>query len=135
MSFREILTIIEGWPLNNRTVSSWFVWNFLGASAPQLSLTIAQIMRRTHSPPIQAWTPYQIQAIAARLNTGQRAPQIPKLARLTTGKEMWYVAPILPVRQTKEAAMVYPSQTQIHDSHQERPTAGTIMEDEIIHVF
>jgi hypothetical protein len=54
---------------------------------------------------------------------------------VTTGKEMWYVAPILPVRQTKQAAMVYPSQTQIQLSHQERPTAGTIIEEDIIQVF
>jgi hypothetical protein len=67
---------------------------------------MALIMRRTHSPPIQAWTPYQIHAIAALLKTGHKAPQVPKLARVTTGNEMWYVAPILPVKTIKQAAML-----------------------------
>ena len=38
-----------------------------------------------------------------------------------------------PVRQTKQAAKKYPTQTQIHDCHQDKPS--TIIEDEIIHVF
>jgi hypothetical protein len=50
---------------------------------------IASIIRVTHSPPIHACTPYQIQAIAARLKTGHSAPQMPKDARETTGNEMW----------------------------------------------
>lgn len=74
-----------------------------------------------------------MQAIAALLKTGHREPQIPKEARLTTGKPMWYVAPMRPVRQTKHAAIVYPIQTQSHDCHQDRP--ATTMELEIIHVF
>ena len=50
---------------------------------------MAEIMRCTHWPPIQACTPYQTQAMAARLKTGQSPPQIPKLDRTTTGNEMW----------------------------------------------
>jgi hypothetical protein len=50
---------------------------------------ILRIMRYTQVPPIQDCTPYHIQAIAARLKTGHRAPQIPNEARFTTGKEMW----------------------------------------------
>lgn len=49
---------------------------------------IERIIRYTQVPPIQACTPYQMQAIAARLKTGQSAPQIPKDDRLTTGNEM-----------------------------------------------
>jgi hypothetical protein len=95
---------------------------------------IASIMSLTHSPPIQAWTPYQIQAMAALLKTGQRAPQIPKLERDTTGNEMWYVAPIRPVMHTKQAAIAYPSQTQIHDCHHDSPWE-TIAVEEIIQVL
>lgn len=75
-----------------------------------------------------------MQAMAARLKTGQRAPQIPNEARVTTGKLIWYVAPILPVNTTKQAAMVYPSQTHSHDCHHESPLA-TIIDEEIIQVF
>ena len=71
--------------------------------------------------------------MAALLKTGHNEPQIPKEARLTTGKLMWYVAPIRPVMQMKVADIVYPIQTQSHDCHQERPL--TIMDDEIIQVF
>lgn len=38
-----------------------------------------------------------------------------------------------PVRQTKQAARKYPTQTQSHDCHQDRPS--TIIDDEIIQVF
>jgi hypothetical protein len=38
-----------------------------------------------------------------------------------------------PVRQTKDAAMKYPIQTQIHACHHERPS--TIIDEEIIQVF
>lgn len=82
--------------------------NNLEAALPltfRQSFQIDRIMRYTQVPPIHACTPYQMQAIAARLKTGHRAPQTPKDARLTTGKEMWYIAPIRPVKQTKQAAM------------------------------
>jgi hypothetical protein len=72
-------------------------------------------------------------AIAARLKTGQSDPQMPKEALATTGNEIWYVAPIRPVMQMKQAAIVYPIHTQSHDCHQDRPPA--IIEDEIIQVF
>jgi hypothetical protein len=76
---------------------------------------------------------YQIQAIAALLKTGHSEPQMPKEDRATTGKEIWYVAPIRPVKQMKTAAIEYPIHTQSHDCHQDKPPA--IMEDEIIQVF
>lgn len=79
-------------------------------------------------------SPYHIQAIAARLNTGHREPQMPNEALVITGKEMWYVAPMRAVMQTKQPAMVYPIHTQSHDCHQDNPLP-TIMEDDIIHVF
>jgi hypothetical protein len=47
----------------------------------------------TQLPPILAWTPYQIQAIAPRLKVHHRLPQIPKLVRATTGKVTWKIAP------------------------------------------
>lgn len=84
-------------------------------------------------PPIQACTPYQMQAIAALLNTGHREPHIPNEALLTTGKLIWYVAPMRPVKQINAAAIRYPNHTQSHDCHHERPP--TIMEDDIIQVF
>ena len=71
--------------------------------------------------------------MAARLKTGHREPQMPKEALLTTGNEMWYVAPIRPVIQMKVPEMVYPIQTQSHDCHQERPLATWV--ELIIHVF
>lgn len=74
-----------------------------------------------------------MQAIAARLKTGHKEPHIPNDALVTTGKEMWYVAPMRPVKQTKQAAIVYPSQTQIHDCHHERPLVT--IADDIIQVF
>ena len=74
-----------------------------------------------------------MQAIAARLNTGHKEPHIPNDALLMTGKEIWYVAPMRPVKQMKQAAMVYPSQTQIHDCHHERPLVT--IADDIIQVF
>lgn len=67
------------------------------------------------------------------LRTGQNEPQIPKDARAVTGNEIWYTAPIRPVRYTKQAAMKYPTQTHIHDCHQDKPS--WIIDDEIIHVF
>lgn len=48
------------------------------------------------------------------LSTGQREPQIPNEALFTTGKLMWYIAPILPVKTTKNPAIEYPIQTQSH---------------------
>ncbi len=52
-----------------------------------------------------------------------------------TGKEMWYVAPIRPVRTMKQPAIEYPIQTQSHDCHHEIPSTPLIAEDDIIHVF
>ena len=74
-----------------------------------------------------------MQAIAARLNTGHSEPQIPNDALLTTGKDIWYVAPMRPVKQMKQAAIEYPSQTQIQDCHHARPLVT--MADDIIQVF
>jgi len=74
-----------------------------------------------------------MQAIAARLKTGHSEPQMPKEALLTTGKLMWYVAPIRPVMQMKVPEMVYPIHTQSQDCHQERPFATCV--EAIIHVF
>ena len=71
--------------------------------------------------------------MTARFSTGQRDPQIPKDDRLTIGKLMWYIAPIRPVRQTKNAAIVYPTQTQIHACHQDSPSVKD--EAAIIHVL
>ena len=77
------------------------------------SFQMERIIRYTQVPPIQAWTPYQMQAIAARLKTGHSEPQMPNEARPTTGKEMWYLAPMRPVKQTKQAAIEYPSCTGV----------------------
>jgi hypothetical protein len=60
-------------------------------------LQMLRIIRYTHVPPIHACTPYQIHAMAALLNTGQSAPQMPKEERDTTGNEIWYIAPMRPV--------------------------------------
>lgn len=68
--------------------------------------------------------------MAARLKTGHKLPQIPNEALLMTGNPMWYVAPMRPVIQTKAPAIAYPSHTQIHDCHQERP--ATTMDEDII---
>ena len=84
-------------------------------------------------PPIHDCTPYQMQAMAALLNTGQSEPQIPKDARMPTGKLIWYVAPIRAVMQMKVPEMKYPIQTQSHDCHHDSPPM--IIEDDIIHVF
>jgi hypothetical protein len=50
---------------------------------------IARIINTTQLPPIQACTPYQMHAMAARLKTGHSEPQMPKEALETTGKEIW----------------------------------------------
>lgn len=89
---------------------------------------------RPYSPPIQLCTPYHTQAMTERFKTGQRDPQIPKDALPTTGKAMWYFAPILPVRTMKPPAMAYPIHTQSHDCHQARP-GFMMLADEIIHVL
>lgn len=69
-----------------------------------------------------------------RFKTGHRDPQMPNDALPTTGKAMWYFAPILPVKTMKPPAIAYPIQTQIHDCHQARP--GFIMlAEEIIQVL
>jgi hypothetical protein len=90
-------------------VASAWGRQFISASNSQLTsrqlFQIARIIRYTQLPPIHDCTPYHMQAIAARLNTGHRAPQTPNDERLTTGNEIWYVAPIRPVRQTKHAAI------------------------------
>lgn len=68
-----------------------------------ISLTLGQIARsitKTHEPPILDCTPYQIHAIVALLNTHHKLPNIPKLARLTTGKVTWNTAPGRPARTT-----------------------------------
>lgn len=105
--------------------------------SPRKSITLYRqvvVMRSArYVPPIQACTPYHMQAIAALLNTGHREPHTPKEALLTTGKLMWYVAPMRPVKQMKTAAIRYPNHTQSHDCHHDRPP--TIMEDDIIQVF
>ncbi len=59
--------------------------------------------------------------IAARLNTAHMEPQIPNEDLLTTGKGMWYVAPMRPVMATNPPAIIYPSHTHSHDCHHERP--------------
>jgi hypothetical protein len=58
---------------------------------------------------------------------------MPKDALLTTGKLMWYVAPMRPVEQTNAAAIKYPIQTQIHDCHHDMPS--TTLDEEIIQVL
>lgn len=60
------------------------LWILLTSQAVQME----EIMSFMHFPPMNACTPYQIQAMAALLNTGHNAPQMPKDARETTGKEM-----------------------------------------------
>ena len=59
---------------------------------------------------------------------------MPKDDLPTTGKAMWYFAPILPVRTMKPPAMAYPIHTQSHDCHQARP-GSMMLADEIIHVL
>lgn len=39
-------------------------------------------------PPMYPCTPYQMTAMTTRFSTGQKEPQMPKLDRATTGKEM-----------------------------------------------
>lgn len=73
------------------------------------------------------------QAIAALLKTGHNEPHMPNEARPTTGKLIWYVAPIRPVIQMKTADIVYPIQTHSQDCHHDSPPI--IMEDDIIQVF
>lgn len=80
-----------------------------------------EIINRTHVPPIQDCTPYQMHAMTARLMTGHKDPQTPNEALEETGKLRWYFAPILPVRQTKQPAIAYPSHVHIQDSYHERP--------------
>lgn len=82
---------------------------------------------------ILSWIGFVDSPIAARLKTGQRQPQMPKEALFTTGNPTWYTAPMRPVKQTKKAAIEYPSQTHIHDCHHDRPL--TIMEELIIQVL
>lgn len=96
---------------------------FLGAPSPYSShaVQIERIIRYTQVPPIHACTPYQMQAIAARFNTGHNEPHMPNELLATTGKEIWYVAPILPVRQIKQAAIEYPTQTVIQLCHHDKP--------------
>jgi len=72
-------------------------------------------------------------AMADRLSTGQREPQMPKELLETTGKLMWYVAPIRPVRQIKHPAIEYPTQTQSQACHHAKPSM--ILDDEIIQVL
>lgn len=60
-------------------------------------------------------------AMTPRLKTGQRDPQIPKEARLMTGNEIWYTAPIRPEATMKTPVIEYPAHTQSQHSHQERP--------------
>ncbi|KAL8783503.1 MAG: hypothetical protein Q9195_009373 [Heterodermia aff. obscurata] len=72
--------------------------------------------------------------MAARLKTGHNEPQMPKDALLTTGKEIWYVAPIRPVMQMKtvpgfkslfvniNCAFVNPSSLSTSNFFAKRPT-------------
>jgi hypothetical protein len=59
--------------------------------------------------------------MAARLKTGHKLPQMPNDALPTTGKPMWYMAPIRPEATTKHAAKKYPIQTHIQACHQDSP--------------
>jgi hypothetical protein len=56
---------------------------------------------------------------------------MPKDDLPTTGKAMWYFAPILPM---KPPAMAYPIHTQSHDCHQARP-GSMMLAEEIIQVL
>lgn len=80
-----------------------------------------------------AWTPYQMHAIAPRLNVHQREPQIPNDVRATTGNVMWFIAPGRALATMNGETIPYPSQTQIQACHQERPLV--IMLDTIIQVL
>ena len=55
---------------------------------------------RDFTPLNRRWTEHT-HAIAARLKTGHREPQMPKEALHATGKLMWYVAPMRPEIQMK----------------------------------
>jgi hypothetical protein len=101
-----------------------------------MSFTLGHMLlnnTNTQLPPILAWTPYQMHAIAPLLNVHHRLPQIPKLVLATTGKVMWWIAPGRALRTMKGATTPYPSQTQIHACHQERPEVT--MEETIIQVL
>jgi hypothetical protein len=74
------------------------------------------------SPPMLAWTPYQIHAIAPLLKTHQRLPQIPKEVRATTGNVTWNIAPGRALATIKGATMPYPIQTHSHACHHDRPS-------------
>lgn len=111
-----------------------------------LSITLTQ------SPPMLACTPYQIlyrrvsrfpnfladtksahHAITPRLNVHQRLPYNPKLERATTGNGMWNTAPCRAFNATNGPTKPYPSQTQIHACHHDRPS--WIIDDAIIHLY
>lgn len=73
------------WPDGSKHKCDAF--SFMMSDFAELGLRPRPFARYT--PPIHDCTPYHIQAIAARLKTGQSEPQIPKDARATTGKLIW----------------------------------------------
>lgn len=100
---------------------------------------MARSKTNTQVPPMLACTPYHIlwrplchcnkaaqlsatyQAITARFRIHHKLPQIPKLARATTGKVMWNIAPGRAFNTKNGAEMPHPIQTQIQACHQESP--------------
>jgi len=82
---------------------------------------MARNKTNTQVPPMLACTPYHIQAMTARFKTHHMLPQIPKLARATTGKVMWKMAPGRAFSTKNGAEMPHPIQTQSQDCHQESP--------------
>jgi hypothetical protein len=127
-----------------------------------MSFTLGHIDRNItfmQSPPILAWTPYQMlreascqhepievcfdlssrydrhmtyHAITPLLKTHHRLPQMPKEARATTGNVIWKTAPGRELATINGATMPYPAQTQSHACHHERPSC--IIDDAIIHL-
>jgi len=102
----------------------------------RISLTLGHMLlnsTNTQLPPMLAWTPYQMHAIAPLLNVHHKLPHIPKLVLATTGKVMWWIAPGRALRTINGATKPYPSQTQIQACHQERPEVT--IEETIIQVL
>lgn len=81
----------------------------------------ACIITYKHCPPCIALTPFHTIAIAALLNVGHHAPNIPNAARFNIGKPMWYFAPARPLATMTKVMGNCPTNWQPNDSHIERP--------------
>jgi hypothetical protein len=124
---RKRTNVINAWPYGSEHHPDTVASNARLHAVPN---TISRVSR---FPNFLADTKSAHHAITPRLNVHQRLPYNPNLERATTGNGMWNTAPCRAFNATNGPTKPYPSQTQIHACHHDRPS--WIIDDAIIHLY